>query len=103
MAGKQNVTDEKETKAASGAEFLEKQAAETKPGVGPKQSENPQGKKNGQDASVYTMEEFALNAGTLFGVRQEIVVAAFLDKGVKKCTKEQAKDIIENFKKREVK
>ncbi|MDE6905562.1 MAG: hypothetical protein K2P76_11650 [Lachnospiraceae bacterium] len=102
MAGKQNVTDEKEKKAASGAEFLEKQAAETKPGTGPKQEEKPTGKKNGQDASVYTIEEFAANAVKLFGVRREIVVAAFQAEGMEKCTKEQAKQIIDKFRKREV-
>lgn len=103
MAGKQNIAEEKEKKAASGEETLEKQAPETKPGAGPKHAEKPSGKKNGQDASVYTMEEFAANAVKLFGVRREIVVAAFLDKGVEKCTKGQAKEIIDKFRKREVK
>ena len=49
------------------------------------------------------MEEFAKNAAELFGVRKEIVVAAFYDKKVTKCTKEEAKKIVEEFKKREVK
>ncbi len=101
MAGKQNIPEEKEAKATSGAVTMEKQAA--KPETGPKQAEKPPGKKSGQDASFYTREEFAANAVNLFGVRPEIVVAAFQAEGTEKCTKEQAKEIIDKFRKREVK
>lgn len=82
MAGKQNEPNEKETKAV--------------------QTGNLSVKANRQE-DVYTMEDFAQNSTALFGVRREIVVAAFHDKKITTATKEEAKKIIEGFKKREVK
>ncbi|MEY8425108.1 hypothetical protein AALB52_20705 [Lachnospiraceae bacterium 38-14] len=110
MAGKQNEPNEKEAKAASGMKTETKPEQETETQEEKLvQASNQKGtagnapSKAVRQEDVYTMEEFAKNAAELFGVRKEIVVAAFYDKKVTKCTKEEAKKIVEEFKKREVK
>lgn len=110
MAGKQNEPKETNEKAVSGMKTENKpeQAAETreeKPEQAPNQKETAGNSlaKAARQEDVYTMEEFAQNAAELFGARKEIVIAAFRDKNVTKCTKEEAKKIVEEFKKREVK
>lgn len=52
---------------------------------------------------VYTAEEFYRAARTLWGVAPELVRAALRCKGVTKCTKEEARKIVEEFKNKEVK
>lgn len=99
MAGKQNEPKETNEKAVS------RMKTETKPEQAVNQKETAGNflAKAARQEDVYTMEDFAQNAAELFGVRKEIVIAAFRDKNVTKCTKEEAKKIVEEFKKREVK
>lgn len=53
--------------------------------------------------AVYTAEEFAANAEALFRVKPECVQAAFREKGIKECTKSDAKKVVEDFMRKEVK
>lgn len=54
-------------------------------------------------ATVYTVKEFAEAHQSQFGCSQDMVVAAFMHAGKKEATLKEAKTIIENFRKREVK
>ncbi len=56
-----------------------------------------------QTESVYTAEELAENARSLFGVRTECVAAALKVAGIKECTVSKTKEIVEAFMKKEVK
>ena len=56
-----------------------------------------------QAESVYTAEELAENARSLFGVRTECVAAALKVAGIKECTVSETKGIVEAFMKKEVK
>lgn len=56
-----------------------------------------------QTESVYTAEELAENARSLFGVRTECVAAALKVAGIKECTVSETKGIVEAFMKKEVK
>ena len=55
--------------------------------------------------SVYSVEEFAENAGKAFGARAnaDLVRAAFMVEGKTKATLSEAKDIVRKFMSREVK
>lgn len=53
--------------------------------------------------SVYSVGELAANAKKIFGTRQECVVAALNAAGKTECTVAEAKTIVANFIKREVK
>lgn len=53
--------------------------------------------------SIYTAEELAENARSLFGVRTECVAAALKVAGIKECTVSKTKEIVEAFMKKEVK
>ena len=54
-------------------------------------------------APQYTAEELAKAAGKVFGVPQDVVTAALRMAGVKSATVEEAKKIVTEFAKREVK
>lgn len=51
----------------------------------------------------YTMKEFAVSAGSVFGTSPDIVTAALRMAGVKQTTKSAADKIINEFRKKEVK
>lgn len=53
--------------------------------------------------AVYSAGEFAANAEALFHVKPECVQAAFREKGIMKCTKSDARKIVEDFMKKEIK
>ena len=53
--------------------------------------------------SIYSAEELAAGAETLFGTRPECVAAALREKGITKCTKKEAGDIVGRFIRKEVK
>ena len=61
-------------------------------------------KKKGSE-SVYTVRELVDNAETVFGAgtKRECVAAAFRFAGKTQATREEAKKIVENFLKKEVK
>lgn len=59
-------------------------------------------KKSNQQSSVYTVKEFADQAVTLFGVRQECVIAALKSAGITSCTLLKAKEIVKSFMRKEV-
>ena len=56
-----------------------------------------------KSASVYTAEEFASQAKKLFGTKPDIVTAAFYVAGKDKATVEEAKELVDKFRKKEVK
>lgn len=64
----------------------------------------PQGKTSAvkQQESVYTMEEFAVNAEAIFGTSYECVCAALKEKGIAQCTKAEAMEVVKAFCGREV-
>ena len=78
----------------------EKLTQETKAGS-VDQKRKLDGKK--KQEAVYTLEEFAANAKALFGVSPECVQAAFREKGITECSKDEAKQTVESFLKKEVK
>ena len=51
----------------------------------------------------YTADEYYKAARSVFGVAPELVRAAFRCKGVTKCSKNKAIQIVEEFKNKEVK
>ncbi|MEH2960073.1 hypothetical protein [Candidatus Merdisoma sp. JLR.KK006] len=53
--------------------------------------------------SVYTASELADNASVLFKARRECVLAALREAGVQSCTLSRAKELVEKFRKKEVK
>lgn len=55
-----------------------------------------------QQESVYTLEEFAANAESIFGTSYECVCAALKEKGIAQCTKAEAMEIVKAFCGREV-
>ncbi|MCI8564297.1 MAG: hypothetical protein HFH69_12435 [Lachnospiraceae bacterium] len=59
-------------------------------------------KAKGQEA-VYTVEELAAGAETLYGTRPECVTAALREKGITACAKEEAGEIVGRFIRKEVK
>lgn len=60
-------------------------------------------KKSSDLQSVYSAKELAANAGKLFETRSECVTAALTAAGKSESTIVEAKRIVENFLKREVK
>jgi hypothetical protein len=56
-----------------------------------------------QTESVYAVSELAANAKKIFGERPECVTAALRFAGKATCTVSEAKKIVEEFMKREVK
>lgn len=62
---------------------------------------SPKTKKKREEA-VYFVEEFVVNAESLFKRKPECVRAALIDKGIEKCTKSEAQKIVEEFMKKEV-
>lgn len=77
--------------------------AASKEGALPVQHPAPdQPKAKGQEA-VYTVEELAAGAETLFRTRPECVTAAFREKGITACTREEAGEIVGRFIRKEVK
>lgn len=52
--------------------------------------------------SAYPADELAVNAGKVFGTRQECVAAALRAAGKTECTVSEAKRIVEKFLNREV-
>lgn len=58
---------------------------------------------SGKREAAYTAEEFAANAEAIFRVKPECVQAAFREKGIKECTKSDAKKVVEDFMRKEVK
>lgn len=61
--------------------------------------------KKKSSESVYTVQELVNNAEAVFGARtkKECVAAAFRFAGKTQATREEAKRIVENFLKKEVK
>lgn len=53
--------------------------------------------------SVYPVNDLAANAGKIFKTRQECVVAALRAAGKTECTVSEAKKIVDDFLKKEVK
>ena len=56
-----------------------------------------------QKESAYMAFELADNAAALFGTRKECVLAALKEAGVQSCTLDRAKELVEKFRKKEVK
>ncbi|MCD8195888.1 MAG: hypothetical protein LUE24_02995 [Lachnospiraceae bacterium] len=56
-----------------------------------------------QTEATYTADEFAAVAASLFGSKPDIVKAAFRVAGVTSATKSEAIEIVNKFRKREVK
>lgn len=56
-----------------------------------------------QKESAYTAAELADNATALFGTRKECVLAALKEAGVQSCTLARARELVEKFRKKEVK
>lgn len=56
-----------------------------------------------QAESIYTIDELSTNAKHLFGVQAECVIAALKVADIKECTVSKAKEVVENFMRREVK
>lgn len=83
------------TKEARAAE-----TAETKAEV---VQEAPQKEQKASQESVYSASELAANAKKVFGTRQECVAAALKAAGKTECTVTEAKEIVGEFLKREVK
>lgn len=52
--------------------------------------------------SMYSAEELATVAGSVFGTSQDCVTAALKVAGISKCTISKAKAIVEAFRKKEV-
>jgi len=109
------LAQEKEANQKKAEDALEGNAAEegrsTMPETGKAASSagKTAGNRSGtQEASkkretVYTAEEFAANAEALFHVKPECVQAAFREKGIRECTKSDARKAVEDFMKKEVK
>lgn len=75
-------------------------------GIAEKQVETGQEPKNklkAEKESVYSVSDLAANAKKIFGTRQECVSAALRAVGKTGYTVSEAKVIVENFLKREVK
>ncbi len=53
--------------------------------------------------SEYTIDELAAGAEAAFGCMPEMVMAALMEKKITKCSKAEAAEIVEAFKKKEVK
>lgn len=53
--------------------------------------------------STYAADEFASNAKALFGTTTECVAAALKLAGISECTLTQAQEVVEAFRKKEVK
>lgn len=109
------LAQDKEANQKKAGDALEGNAAEegssTMPdtGKGASPAGNTAGNRSGTQTATgnketkYTAEEFAANAETLFHVKPECVQAAFREKGIKECTKSDAKKAVEDFMKKEVK
>lgn len=67
------------------------------------QEQEPKKEQKTAQEAVYSLSEFAANAGEIFGTRQECVAAALKAAGKTECTIIEAKEIVEKFLKREVK
>ncbi len=52
--------------------------------------------------SEYTMDELAAGAETAFGCMPEMVMAALMERRIERCTKAEAAEIVEAFKRKEV-
>lgn len=67
-------------------------------------SEKQAPKKKGSE-SVYTVQELEDNAESVFGerIKKECVAAAFRSAGKTQATREEAKKVVDNFLKKEVK
>ncbi len=63
----------------------------------------PTEKPKASRESVYPVNELAANARKIFGTRQECVAAALKASGKTEYTVSEAKKIVENFLKKEVK
>ncbi len=63
----------------------------------------PKAKPGAAKESVYPVGELASNAKQIFGTRQECVSAALRAAGKTECTVSEAKAIVNNFLKKEVK
>ena len=57
---------------------------------------------SGNREAAYTAEEFTANAEALFHVKPECVQAAFREKGIKECTKSEARKAVEGFMNKKV-
>lgn len=79
-----------------------KQSTTKKEQTGAGRRENAKSEKKEQE-SVYTAEELANNAKTIFSTRKECVVAALKAVDVKKCTISEAREIVKSFLSKEVK
>lgn len=59
-------------------------------------------KESPETEAVYTAEEFAENAKSVFGTRKECVLAALKSGGITACSVSRAKEAVEAFMKKEV-
>lgn len=67
------------------------------------QQQTPKEEQRTEQEAVYSLSEFAVNAGEIFETRQECVAAALKAAGKTECTISEAKEIVDKFLKREVK
>lgn len=66
------------------------------------ETEKAMGKESPEKEAVYTVEEFAENAKSVFGTRKECVTAALKNSGITACGVSRAKEAVEAFMKKEV-
>lgn len=60
-------------------------------------------REDAKGASVYSVEEFAAAARSLFGVGPDLVVAALKSRKLSECTREEAEKAVRDFASKEVK
>lgn len=77
-------------------------------GMGEKQKEQERAKEKKEATimlkkdTIYSVEELAKAAQSLFGVKPECVTAAFFYAGKKEATEEEAKNVVTSFLRKEV-
>ena len=81
---------------------MAKETKDAKP-VEVEQDKAPKVVQKSAQESVYSAGELAANAKKIFGTRQECVEAALRSAGKTECTVSEARKIVENFLKKEVK
>lgn len=64
--------------------------------------ENTKQEQVKQAEAIYTAEELSANAIQLFGVQAECVIVALRIAGIKNCTVLKAREIVQEFLKKEV-
>lgn len=64
--------------------------------------ENTKQEQVKQAEAIYTAEELSANAMQLFGIQAECVTVALKVAGIKNCTVSKAREIVQEFLKKEV-